>query len=128
MEMPEPGQIVHVEIASKDPEATKKFFRAAFGWNLEKQDMGESPYWLRAGEAMPGVGLRDLMGPEHPGTVPFLYVPSVAESLGKVEKAGGKVMMGKQEIPGMGWFAVFSVPGGPVYGVWETDPKARATR
>jgi predicted enzyme related to lactoylglutathione lyase len=117
------GQCVQVEFVSKDPEATRKFFHAAFGIELKKMDLGEMQYWSREGDTMPGTGMRLPMGPEHPTTIPYFWVPSVDAALAKIVKAGGKVMVGKQEVPKMGWFALYEAPGGVVQGIWETAPQ-----
>jgi predicted enzyme related to lactoylglutathione lyase len=42
-----------------------------------------------------------------------------------VEAAGGKALMPKMPIPGIGWFAVCSDTEGNKFGIMEEDPKAK---
>ena len=49
----------------------------------------------------------------------YVQVESVADSAAKVEELGGKVIMPKTPVPGMGWFAHFSDTEGNVFALWE---------
>jgi hypothetical protein len=50
----------------------------------------------------------------------YILVDNIEEALGKIEKAGGKTVMPRQEVPGEGWFALFSDLDGNVLGLWES--------
>ncbi|HEV2317714.1 MAG TPA: VOC family protein [Thermoplasmata archaeon] len=115
-------QIEHVEFASKDPAATHRFVEKAFG--IKFQDMGtEMGNYLmhgsKEGAEHTSIGLRRLEAKENPGTVAYLTVPDIDVALKNVEGAGGKIMMGKTEIPGMGWSAVIWAPGDVVQGLYQ---------
>jgi predicted enzyme related to lactoylglutathione lyase len=118
----ETPQVQHVEFASKDPTATRKFVEKAFG--LKFTDLGpQMGNYLMHGEGEgagnTGIGIRSLQPKETPGTVAYLTVANIDAMLKSVEGAGGKVLMGKTEIPGMGWSAVFWAPGDVVQGLYQ---------
>jgi uncharacterized protein len=48
-------------------------------------------------------------------------VPSVDEYSTKVEKLGGKILVPKKAIPGMGYFAICMDTENNVFGIVETD-------
>ena len=55
----------------------------------------------------------------------LIYVDSndIEADLKKVEAAGGKTLHGKEEIPGWGWWAMFSDPTGNSLGLYQKLPK-----
>lgn len=116
----ESPKLEHVELASKDPKATQKFLEAAFGWKFSSMP-GMEYAMLEMPETRDssGVGVRPLMGPEHPGSIGYITVANIDESLKTVQAAGAKVVMGKTEIPGMGWSAVYIAPGEVVQGLYQ---------
>jgi predicted enzyme related to lactoylglutathione lyase len=50
-------------------------------------------------------------------------VPSLEASLKKIQKAGGKVIMPKQKVMDMGWYARVTDTEGNVIGIWENIKK-----
>ena len=116
-----PGAIVHVELSSTDLPATRKFFESVFGWKFKQEMMGDGDeYWTFQAPSGPGGGLMKPMGGMPPSTLNYLLVDSVDACVKKITAAGGKIMMPKTEIPKVGWFAVFQVPGGPAAAVFQT--------
>jgi predicted enzyme related to lactoylglutathione lyase len=123
--------IVHFEIPAKDPAKLKKFYTNLFGWKIEKWDSGmasDMDYWLI--ETVP----MDKKGrPLRPGVnggmwkkekdtdreVNYISVESIDEYSKKIEKLGGKIVMPKQEIKGVGWYAVATDPEGNPFGLLQ---------
>jgi len=120
---PKPGSVVHVELVSKEPEKTKKFYHDVFGWKY--QEMPEMNYAMIESLEAPGGGIRAPSGSESPGTLSYLLVANIDEALRKSERAGAKVILEKQEVPGMGWTGIVLVPGGVVQGLWQANPQAQ---
>ena len=57
-----------------------------------------------------------------PGKLAFyILVDDLAAALEKVREAGGKVVVERQEVPGMGAFALFADPDDRVLGLWVTS-------
>ena len=109
--------IVHIEFWNSDPEATAKFYSDLFGWEIERSPMpgdvgGEYHQGLTGGAT--GVAYPQADGQMYnPGEV-LVYVHSddIAATLAKVESLGGTVVVPNSEIPGVGWFGIFTDPAG----------------
>jgi uncharacterized protein len=97
--------IVHFEIPAKDPAKLSKFYTKAFGWKFKSAGMEGMPYWTiqtgPTGKSLGG-GMYQRMGA---GDLPRNYVgvPKIDPAIKQFKAAGGKQVMGKQEIPGIGW-------------------------
>lgn len=52
-------------------------------------------------------------------------VPSCDEYLGKIEAAGGKNVMPKMAVPGIGWLAYCTDPEGNTFGILQADEGAK---
>jgi predicted enzyme related to lactoylglutathione lyase len=74
-------------------------------------------------DASPGVAMMPRQAPGH-GPTNYLNVESVAEYAAKVEQLGGKVIMAKSPVPGMGWFAHCQDTEGNLFALWEADTSA----
>lgn len=119
--------IVHFEIPADDIERTKKFYNELFGWKIEK--CSGSEYWLittttEKGEKAVDGGIFKRPHPECPITI-YINVPSVAEYTAKVEKLGGKVIVPKTAVTGVGYFAVCLDTENNYFGIWEEDKNAK---
>jgi hypothetical protein len=60
--------------------------------------------------------------PEISSPVITVGVPSIDDSVKRIEEAGGSVVTPRTEIPGMGAFAYFKDTEGNLLGLWETFP------
>ena len=114
----------HFEIPADDVERAKTFYGELFGWQMALVE-GYDDYWMfQTGDE------RDLSGGmmkrQAPGQGPVYYVQveSVDDSAAKVEELGGKVIMPKSPVPGMGWFVHFADPEGNIFALWEDDASA----
>lgn len=120
-------RIVHFEIPSDNPERTIKFYGDIFGWKFEKFP-GPMEYWLitTGPDGEPGInGGMMRRQQSHGVTVNTVGVDSVDKYVAAVEKNGGKVLVPKTAIPGVGYFANCTDPEGTVFGVYQHDPSAK---
>ncbi len=120
MAVSKPGSYVHIEIASADPERTKKFFEDVFEWDFESHP--EMNYHTYVAPSGPGGGLMSPMENQQPGILNYLLSHNIDDDVKKIETAGGRVLQPKMEIPGVGWFAVFQEPTGITLALFETKP------
>jgi uncharacterized protein len=112
--------LAHTELASTDPTATRKFLEAAFGWRFETQQGPKGGTYLAF--TAPGGGrggIRPTQPKEPPATTSYVLVDDLDAALQKVQKAGGEVVLPPTDVPGMGRFFWFKVPGGPVLAAWQ---------
>jgi len=121
-EQSKPGSIVHVEIPTNNPARTKKFYGEVFGWTF--QDLPEVKYTLFSAPSGPAGGLREPLSTAENRPLNYILVNSVEDATKKIRKAGGKILRGKDEVMGQGWWALFEDPTGTVNAVWENNPKA----
>ena len=108
--------IIHVELPARDLEASSDFYEKLFGWKINR-----SPNYVAfQPESGPGGGFNPLADESSgqkvlikPGDV-FIYVDTedIDQTLEKAVALGGQVLIGRTEISGAGWFAVFIDPTG----------------
>jgi uncharacterized protein len=130
--------IVHFEMPADDVERAKKFYTDLFGWKIEKWPGASSKnsssssmeYWIvsttddKGNKAPIGGGLMKRQE-QHQQITNFIDVNSVDEYSSKIEKLGGKVVVTKMAVPGMGYFAVCHDTENNSFGIWETNEGAK---
>jgi predicted enzyme related to lactoylglutathione lyase len=121
--------VIHFEIISKDPESLSTFFREAFDWSIDSAmypggGAGVPKYIVArpTGEEIPsGYGINGGFGEAtdgYAGHVTFyVCVDDVEAALQKVEKLGGKRMMGPHKVPNGPEIGLFTDPQGNVIGL-----------
>ena len=104
--------IVHVEFASSDPGAAGQFFANLFGWQIQTDPTFD--YYMFQAEGGPGGGFVKADGEQYHVGEALVYVNSddIEATLRQAEALGATVVTPKMEIPGTGWFAIFTEPGG----------------
>lgn len=115
---PEMGSVCWVELMTKDLDAAAAFYTELVGWSAS--DMGPGVKLLKMGEAMVAT-IRALPAeaPTPPHWADYILVEDVDESVKASEALGGKTLMTKQVIEGMGEFAVLQDPSGAGFAVWK---------
>ena len=117
-----------VEFASEDPAVTRRFLSSVFSWKFRSVRMPEGEYLsFRTPEGGQG-GVRATRPTESPSSLSYVRVADLEAALGKVQKAGGRIVLPRVDVPGMGSFFWFQIPGGPVLACWEDTPKGPAGR
>jgi predicted enzyme related to lactoylglutathione lyase len=119
-------RVVHFEFYVDDPEQAVKFYQEVFGWKIAKWE-GPVDYWLvtTGEEGQPGIDGAIARRTNGATTYNIIDVPSVDEFIEKIVNAGGKVVMPKQAVPGVGYSAYCADAGGFVFGLIEMDPSAQ---
>jgi predicted enzyme related to lactoylglutathione lyase len=119
-------RIIHFEIPAANPERAAEFYRKALNWKIEKY-IGGFDYWLiTTGEDKePGINGAIIWNKTFKTIVNSVGVPSIDEALQKIVDAGGKVVMPKGAVPGMGYVAYASDTEGNVFGLFQNDPNAK---
>jgi len=121
---PKEGTLVHFEIPATDPAKISSFYSQLFGWKFNKWEGGSMDYWLISHKD--ATSPDDTMGGLYKRNTPqeqflnYILVKSVDDSLAKATDLGAKVLMAKQEIPNMGWFAVLADPDGNTFALYQS--------
>jgi predicted enzyme related to lactoylglutathione lyase len=112
--------IVHFEIPAENVEKMRKFYSELFGWKIERVKGPIEYYLIETAPEGKGVG-GGMTKKEDQSQQPMNYylVESVDEYSRKVKELGGKIIMPKQTVPGMGHFAVAIDPERNIFGLWE---------
>lgn len=117
---------IHFEIMAKDPNRAVEFYSTVFGWQINKWE-GPEPYWLvmTGAEGTPGIngGIGQSRGEAL--TVNTIGVESVDEMAAKVTSLGGKVVVPKMAIPGVGYLVYCQDTEGIVFGMMQPDSSAQ---
>ena len=112
--------VVHWELWSENAERVAHFYQTVFDWNI--RHMPEMNYRIvdtGGGGINGGIMTPEKSGP-WPGNMAFyIDVPDLDAYGKKITDAGGKIIVEKQQVPGMGSFSLFSDPDGRVLGIWK---------
>jgi hypothetical protein len=108
--------VVHTEIRSQDPDATRAFFADLFGWKVASEGAFPGYTFIDTGaEGGPYVAIGPRQGTEDE-VLFFVGVEDVAATLTKAEELGGKIIQPAQQVPGT-TFGVFADAHGHKVGV-----------
>ena len=118
--------VVHFEIPANDVERLSKFYKDVFGWKFKKTPMPDFDYWMIStapdGKSV-GVGMYKKMDAQD-GPRNFIQVGEIDSAIATFKRAGGKEIMGKQEVP-KGFTFLGADPEGNVIGLFEPQQRPR---
>lgn len=116
--------IVHFEIPADDAEKLSKFYADTFGWKFEKAQMPGMEYWMISTgprRRSIGGGMYKKAGPDdRPKN--FINVDDIDAAIVTFKANGGRELVGKQEVPTMGWSFIGADPEGNTIALWEAMP------
>jgi predicted enzyme related to lactoylglutathione lyase len=107
--------VIHAEIRSQDPDATRAFFSELFGWTYSE---GAFPGYTFVNTGAEGA-IPTAIGPLQGGADSVLFfvaVEDVEATLSRAEQLGGTVVQPAQDVPGV-TFGVFEDAQGHRVGV-----------
>ena len=119
-------KMIHFEINCDDTSRAKVFYEKVFNWKIEKSEIPMDYWMITAGsEEEPGIN-GGLQKREEASDEVFSYigVPSIDETVAKIEKNGGEILKQKSPIPGIGHYAFFKDSEGNRLGIFEDDESA----
>ncbi len=115
-------RVTHFEIFAEDPQRATEFYHNVFGWRVEKWN-GPLDYWqLTTGSGEPGIN-GAIAKRERPDerVVNTIDVPDLDAYLKVVNQHGGRTVVEKVAIPGVGWMAYCEDPEGNRFGLLQGD-------
>lgn len=121
---PPPASFAFTELASTDPAATRRFLEKAFHWKFRSRAMPQGRYLAFEIPGGGRGGVRPTQPTEAPSSLSYVRVADLEAARRRVEGAGGSIILPRVDVPGMGSFFWFKVPGGPVLACWQDGPTA----
>ncbi len=122
--------IVHFEIPAQDPAKLSRFYSDAFGWKFQDASMPGMEYWLIAtgprGKSIGG-GMYRKMGPQD-APRNYIGVEDIDKAVALFENAGGKQVVGKMEVTGVGWSYIGADPEGNSIAIFQATRRPRRAR
>jgi predicted enzyme related to lactoylglutathione lyase len=110
-----PNPVVHAEIRSVDPDATRTFFGELFGWKFPEGAIpGYSYVDTGVPDALPA-GISPLQGGD-PLVTFFVGVEDIDAACAEARRLGGRVVQEPARVPGVA-FALIVDPAGQVVGL-----------
>jgi uncharacterized protein len=111
-----PHPVVHAEIRSNDPDATRSFFGELFGWTYPNE--GDLPGYTFVDTGVPDA-LYTAIGPVQGGSdlvTFFVGVDDMDAAVATTTRLGGSIVQPPVKIPGV-TFALIADPQGHVVGL-----------
>ncbi len=121
------SRVVHFELGVSNPERAIKFYSGVFGWTIQKYGGPMEYYLVDTGDPKePGINGGLVVNKDaQPRTVNTIAVENLEDFMKKVEGAGGKIVVPKTPIPGVGWLAYFNDTEGNLVGMHQFDSSAQ---
>ena len=121
------GDFIWYELMTTAPDAAQAFYTAVLGWAWADSGQPGMDYRLFSADDTQVGGMMGLSkdmtdGGARPMWAGYIGVDEVDKSADAIEAAGGNVLMGPQDIPGIGRFAFVADPQGvPFYIMTDTS-------
>ena len=120
----EPGALCWSELTTRDPKSAETFYTQLFGWNAKHGAASTQMDYTELGlPDQPSSAGMMKMPDNMPAQVPSYWMPyfQVADADASVAKArtlGGHLMVGPNDIPKVGRFAIVQDPQGAIFAVF----------
>ena len=119
--------LTHFEIPSNNIKKAKEFYSNLFDWEFNFiEEMNYMMFTVPSSEASTpiGGGILQKQNDKHP-IINYITVDNVDTDGEKIVELGGKIIVPKTPVPGMGWFIHFADLDGNVLAIWENDKNAK---
>ncbi|HYY92853.1 MAG TPA: hypothetical protein VE955_12765 [Candidatus Dormibacteraeota bacterium] len=119
-----PGQTVtatmgFTELSSTDSEESRSFLEKAFHWRFQEVQFPEGLYLTYRSPDGNQLGIRRAQRSEAPQSMNYVRIEDLKQAEDDVRRAGGKIILPRTDIPGMGSFFWFQIPSGPIMACWQ---------
>jgi predicted enzyme related to lactoylglutathione lyase len=113
--------VVHWELWSENPDEIARFYQTVFDWQIRliPEMMNYRLVETGAAGGINGGIMKPQAGP-WPAKLSFYIDVDDIDAYGKrIVDEGGRIVVGKTEVPGVGQMALFEDPDGRVLGLWK---------
>lgn len=111
------GQFVWYELTTPDVEGATKFYPRFTNWGTQRFD-DDYTMWTSGG--VPFAGIFRMKDGMVPNWMPYIESNNVDDTVAKAKSLGADVIVGPDDIPGTGRFAVVQDPQGAIFGVYKS--------
>jgi predicted enzyme related to lactoylglutathione lyase len=125
------NRVIHFELSMDNPKRALEFYSDVFGWDSQKWE-GPMDYWLvsTGPKEEPGIDGALMLRSEtdervKKGATITIGVESLDDIIDKLKNNGGKILMPKTPVPGVGYSATFEDSEGNLIGLMQEDPSAK---
>jgi uncharacterized protein len=118
-------RVVHFELSATDPVRIGQFFNRVFGWQFER--WRDADYWVisTGPDGEPGIdGGLLIQRRVRTAVCNTIGVDSVDQSIQGVVEHGGRIVVPKRTLAGVGYLAYFQDTEGNTFGIMEVDKSA----
>jgi predicted enzyme related to lactoylglutathione lyase len=123
------SSLAFTEMASEDPAATRAFLEKVFRWKFRSVAMPMGEYLSFDLPDGGRGGVRPTQPTESPSSLTYVRVVDLESARSRIERAGGAIVLPRVDVPNMGSFFWFKVPGGPILACWQdAAPGTERTR
>jgi predicted enzyme related to lactoylglutathione lyase len=121
----EPGALTWTELATRDPEAAKRFYTSLFGWKEKTSTGGGMTYTEFSAGDQPMAGMMEMNAQMVSMNVPpnwltYFQVADVDATANNATRLGGKLTVPPMDIPNTGRFSVIQDPQGAVFAIYKS--------
>lgn len=118
------NRVSYFEISAVDMNRAMRFWEKTFGWSFQKWE-GMEYYAIKTGpDEVPGIDGGLSVRQQDNQVVNNIEVASLDQTIRDIEANGGTILVGKSEIPGMGYYAIFADSENNTFSIMETTAKA----
>jgi len=115
-----PNPFCHVELNTTDLPKARAFYSKLFDWQLEDIPMASGTYTLIKVGSGTGGGMMTHPVPGAPSSwLAYVQVDDIQGATQKAKSLGGDIKMDVTEIPGVGWFSIFTDPTGAALALFK---------
>jgi uncharacterized protein len=112
--------VVHWEFWSEDPSGIAEFYRTVFGWSIRPLPALDYQRVEPGGPGGIGGGImKPKSGPWPAKVTLYIDVDDLDRFSDRIRQAGGKILVDKMDVPGVGQLSLFEDPDGRVLGMWK---------
>ncbi|WP_052890102.1 VOC family protein [Thermogemmatispora carboxidivorans] len=114
--------IVHLELPAHDRRAIAAFYKDIFGWHIGLNSAHDYLYFEAQNGIRGGFPRPDEPGQREGEPLIYLACEDIETTLAAIEARGGRCLIPKTEIRGVGWWATFLDPAGNRLGLFTSAP------
>lgn len=119
-----PGTPNWVDLSTPDPDASRRFYHALFGWDYTEEPTGGEPYIMARIDGASAAGMMRQDPAQAAQGVPpmwnmYIAVSDVAAATAAAEAHGARVVMPPMQVMDSGSMSVLFDPVGAAVGLWQ---------